>query len=100
MANTADSKMFLTHAAQAVGAAERLRDAVKEAVRGRVADAGGVDQAQEAAHGLAWLATYVEALRQMLGWARALEAAGKFGELEKVGARIAVRAYLPQLGGL
>ena len=32
---------------------------------------------QAAAHGLAWLATYVEALRQMLGWAKRLEAEGR-----------------------
>src|SRR5260221_10947311 len=99
MASIADPKSFLASAAQAVGAAERLRDQVKDAVRSRVADAGGVDQAQEAAHGLAWLATYVEALRQMLGWARALEASGKFGETERLIAGIAFREYLPQLVG-
>lgn len=90
---------FLAQAAQAVGAAERLRDVAREAVRTRVAKAGGVDEAQEAAHGLAWLATYVEALRQMLGWARGLEAAGKFGEMEMLIAEIALREYLAQLTG-
>src|SRR5438128_2385607 len=99
MASTADTKSFLADAAQAVGAAERLRDQVKEAVRGRVAAARGVDQAQEAAHGLAWLATYVEALRQMLGWGRALDASGKFGEIERLLAQIAFREYLAQLVG-
>ena len=42
-----------------------------------------LEREQHAVHGLAWLATYVEALRQMQGWADRLEAAGGFGELEQ-----------------
>ena len=94
-----EANAFLTQAGHAVGAAERLCDAARDAVRTRVAAAGGIDQAQEAAHGLAWLATYVEALRQMLGWARSLEAAGRFGEIEQLIAQIAFGEYLPQLVG-
>ncbi len=99
MPNTADSKLFLANVANAVGAAERLRDAVKETLRPYIASAGGVDQAQEQAHGLAWFATYVEALRQMLRWARELEAAGKFGDMERLITQIALCEYLPQLVG-
>ena len=43
---------------------------------------GAVEAEQTPAHGLAWLAPYVEALRQMQGWARRLEAEGRFGETE------------------
>ena len=59
---------------EAVTAAERLLHLAKAGVRKAVDAAGGIDAAQAAAHGLAWLATYVEALRQMLGWATRLEA--------------------------
>ena len=36
---------------------------------GRI-EAATLDREQRAAHGLAWYATYVEALRQMVRWAR------------------------------
>ncbi|MEO1120150.1 MAG: acyl-CoA dehydrogenase, partial [Pseudomonadota bacterium] len=44
-----------------------LRDKVtaKDRVSGKMLEAH-----QQATHGLAWTATYVEALRQMLSWAR------------------------------
>ena len=99
MTNATDSKTFLAKAAQAVSAAEALGAAAKQAVRQRVSAAGGVDAAQESAHGLAWIATYVEALRQLLGWARRLDAAGKFGELEALLAQAAFSEYLAQLSG-
>ncbi|MEO1328823.1 MAG: acyl-CoA dehydrogenase family protein [Pseudomonadota bacterium] len=54
---------------------------------------------QHAAHGLAWVATYVEALRQMLDWSRRLETAGKFGEIERLLLQIAFGEYLAQLRG-
>ncbi len=44
----------------------------KAGVRIKIQEAGGVDQAQHSAHGLAWLATTVEALRQMNLWAARL----------------------------
>ena len=40
----------------------------KAGVRAKVAEAGGIDEAQHAGHGLAWLATTVEGLRQMHAW--------------------------------
>ncbi len=56
---------------------------------------------QTAAHGLAWLATYVEALRQMQGWAERLEGEGRFGETEALIHQIAFGEYLWQIyGGL
>jgi (2S)-methylsuccinyl-CoA dehydrogenase len=38
--------------------------------------AAALETHQSAAHALAWLATYVEALRQMQGWAARLAAEG------------------------
>ena len=84
---------------EAITAAERLLHHVKSAVRGQVAAAGGLDAAQSAAHGLAWFATYVEALRQMLAWATRLEEAGRFGEMERLLVAAAFGEYLAQLAG-
>jgi (2S)-methylsuccinyl-CoA dehydrogenase len=58
-----------------------------------------VDREQRAAHGLAWYATYVEALRQMARWARALDGEGKFGEIEQLILQAAFGEYLAQLAG-
>jgi len=58
-----------------------------------------VDANQVAAHGLSWLATYVEGLRQMLGWAERLEGAGQFGEMEQLMVQAAFGEYLAQIRG-
>jgi (2S)-methylsuccinyl-CoA dehydrogenase len=91
--------------AGALNASEAFYDAARRGVRNMVdgpdnrVDAKLVNRHQHAAHGLAWVATYVEALRQMLCWAQELEQAGKFGELEQLTLQIAFGEYLAQLGG-
>ncbi len=95
---------LLATCAQALDAAEAYGAAAKRAVAGLVAPAGKVDGGaleaeQFAAHGYAWTATYVEALRQALGWARRLEAAGALGELETLMLQAAYGEYLSQLTG-
>ncbi|WP_170400837.1 acyl-CoA dehydrogenase family protein [Ruegeria arenilitoris] len=79
---------------------ERARDAVREMViqDGRVSGAL-IEANQTAAHGLAWLATYNQSLQQMQRWADALEADGKFGELEQLLHQIAFGEYLHQVAG-
>jgi len=63
-------------------------------------DAGATLQREQArAHGFAWAATYVRALREMLGWARRLQAAGRLGELESLLLQAAYAEYLAQLAG-
>ena len=90
--------------AEAVAAAEAYLDRALAAVRavvtvdGRVSPAA-LDTRQTAAHGLAWVATYVEALRQMQGWAGRLQDAGQFGETERLIHQIAFGEYLCQLRG-
>jgi len=74
----------------------RIRDAVSE--DGKVSGTK-LEEHQSAAHALAWLATYVEALRQMQKWAEALSAAGKFGEIEQLIHQIAFGEYLWQIQG-
>ena len=50
-------------------------------------------------HGFAWMATYVEALRQIRGWASRLDEAGEFGEAEALILQVAFGEYLAQLAG-
>jgi (2S)-methylsuccinyl-CoA dehydrogenase len=85
--------------ASALTAAERLLQLAKSAVGAKSAAAGRGDAAQHALHGLAWLATYVEALRQMLGWAQRLETEGRAGEMERLLVGAAFGEYLAQIGG-
>src|SRR5215468_3212068 len=59
------------------------------------------DSEQRATHGLAWLATYVEAIRQLAHYAQRLAADGTFGEIEELIVRIGAGEYLAQvLGGI
>ena len=77
-------------------ATERLR--AELSVDGRVSGAL-LEANQTAAHGLAWLATYVESLRQMHAWAERLNGEGKFGEVEQLILQIGVGEYLWQIYG-
>ncbi|MGF1594095.1 MAG: acyl-CoA dehydrogenase family protein [Kiloniellaceae bacterium] len=90
--------------AEALAAAESFGATAERAVARLVAPGGKVDAAllereQFAAHGYAWLATYVAALREMLHWAERLEAAGQLGELEQLMLQAAYGEYLSQLTG-
>ena len=51
------------------------------------------------AHGLAWLATYATAIRQLAGFAARLDAAGQLGETERLTIQIAVGEYLNHIAG-
>jgi (2S)-methylsuccinyl-CoA dehydrogenase len=83
-----------------------LLDKATSAVRAQVTAEGRVsakliEENQTAAHGLAWLATYVQALRQMQAWAEKLHADGRFGETEQLLHQIGFGEYLAQiLGGI
>ena len=67
---------------------------------GRISPAA-LEQHQFAAHSLSWLATYVEALRQMQAWAGRLQAEGSFGRMEALLLQIGFGEYLCQIyGGL
>ena len=87
-----------------LAAASAYETAVRNAVRALVAPADRVDPAllerhQFAAHGLSWIATYVEALRQGLGWARRLASEAALGERESLMLQAAFGEYLAQLQG-
>ncbi len=83
---------------------ETLFHSAREALREMVTVGGKVradalEEHQYAAHGLAWLATYTEALRQMHGWASRIEADGKFTEMEGLLLQIAFGEYLHHIRG-
>ncbi len=89
---------------EALAAADRLKDAARGSVsklvrRGTKLDAAALEREQFAAHGFAWLATYVEGLRQLLGWAERLEAAGQRGERETLILQSGFGEYLAQMAG-
>ena len=84
--------------------AEQLLECGRGSVAHMVSHGGEVKAAlmeahQLAAHGLAWQATYVEALRQSLAWATRLQDAGSFGAVESAILRLGFAEYLQQLGG-
>jgi (2S)-methylsuccinyl-CoA dehydrogenase len=88
----------------AVKANETLLDAIIDAVREKVVVDGRVNSKkveaeQRATHGLAWFATYVEALKEMKGYAAAMSAEGRFGEMESLITRMAFGEYLAQIFG-
>ena len=58
-----------------------------------------LDEHQHGAHALAWVATYVEALRQLAGWAERLEERGLLGNLETEMLGVAFGEYVTQIFG-
>ncbi|HKL04642.1 MAG TPA: acyl-CoA dehydrogenase family protein [Roseovarius sp.] len=104
MANVVVLDDLLTLTDAAIAPAQSILDKAlahmreKVVVDGRV-NGGAVEANQYAAHGLAWLATYVEALRQMQNWAKGLTENGKFGEVEQLIQQIAFGEYLNQMRG-
>jgi (2S)-methylsuccinyl-CoA dehydrogenase len=91
-------------AKEAVTAADKLLAKARAGVREKVVTDGKVSAAalereQFAAHGLAWMATYVEALRQLADYAERMTGEGRFGETEALIVQIAFGEYLWQLYG-
>ncbi len=91
---------------EAAANAERLARRATVAVRARVSANDALsselmEREQHACHGLAWLATYAEAIKQMAAYARRLAAAHRFGEMEALLTQIGVGEYVTQiLGGI
>ena len=91
-------------AQSAVAAAEAIFAEATAKVRALVTENGRISNAalereQRATHGLAWLATYVESVRQLGSYAERLSAEGKFGEIEDLIVRIGLGEYLAQIAG-
>src|SRR5262245_15079794 len=84
---------LVTSAQAATQAAEALLADATAKVRERVMQDGKpsaklLDREQRATHGLSWLATYVEAIRQLAAYAERLGDAGQMSELEELIIRI------------
>jgi (2S)-methylsuccinyl-CoA dehydrogenase len=95
---------LLAEAGAALGAAETLLAAARRQLIARVAQGSGPEAErftgeQLAAHALAWMATYVAALRQLRNWAARLGEAGQLGESECLILKILYGEYLAQLAG-
>ncbi|HSB59921.1 MAG TPA: acyl-CoA dehydrogenase, partial [Methyloceanibacter sp.] len=85
-------------------AASILRDRARDAVAGKVMASGKIhgdalEREQHAAHGLAWIATYAEALNQVASYARRMADEGRFGEMEALLAQVGAAEYASQLSG-
>ena len=90
--------------AEAVQAAEAYAEAAKSAAaleltRDGKPDRKALDRHQHMAHGLAWVGTYLETLRETADWASRLEADNAFGEIEALLCQILFSEYLSQLAG-
>ena len=85
-----------------LSAADDFLGRARQSVRGMVLadgkiDAGLIEGQQFAVHGLAWLATYVECLRQSLAWAERLEVSGQFGVMERLLLQLGFGGYLAEI---
>ena len=90
--------------AEALPAAEAYLARALQSLRQMVCRDGRVvpavlDGEQRAAHGVAWLATSVECLRQIQGWANGLQAQDRFGECEALLLQIGFGETLAQVAG-
>jgi (2S)-methylsuccinyl-CoA dehydrogenase len=100
------SDTLVAAAGEATAAAEALLADATRAVGAKVTEGGRIapkllDREQRAAHGLAWFATYVEAIRQLAAYAERMSAAGRLRETEELLVRIGLGEYLAQmLGGI
>ena len=95
---------LLALTAAALPPVETVLEAARDRIRETVSDGGKVSGAlieanQSAVHGLSWLATYAQSLRQMQAWAERLSADGRFGEVERLIHQIAFGEYLAQIRG-
>jgi (2S)-methylsuccinyl-CoA dehydrogenase len=97
---------WLPVAHQAIGSLEALLGQATAKMQGKIAPTGRVDpnlmqREQRAAHALAWLATYIEALRQLAAYAERMHDGGRLGEIEELLVRIGLGEYAAQiLGGI
>ncbi|HEV1999462.1 MAG TPA: acyl-CoA dehydrogenase family protein [Xanthobacteraceae bacterium] len=87
----------------AVSATALVADATL-ALRARIAPDGALlaptlEREQRAAHGLAWLATYAEAVRQLAAYAGRMEEAGRLGDIERLLVTVGLGELLAQMFG-
>ena len=95
---------WLNEAKTACAAVEALYNDSLASVRARVSRDGKIandlfEADQHAAHGLAWFATYVQGLRELIAYAERLQAEGAYGETEQLLNQIGFAELLAQVYG-
>jgi (2S)-methylsuccinyl-CoA dehydrogenase len=101
-ATTISKDDLLSLCGAGVAAADEFLGRARQSVRDMVLvdgkiNAGRIEGQQFAVHGLAWLATYVECLRQSLAWAERLQDAGQFGDMERLLLQLGFGGYLTEI---
>ena len=101
---TTQPKALFATTERALGAAENFLSVARARLIASVAPSGVVEPLrfaaeQFASHAFAWMASYVEALRQIRNWAVRLDNGGMFGEIEALILEVAYGEYLAQLAG-
>ncbi len=103
-ANAIATADFFELGMKATHSIESLYEKAVASVRAKVSENGKlsnslIEAEQHAAHGLAWFATYVESVREMLAYGERMQAEGLYGETEELLTRIGVGEYLAQIFG-
>ena len=62
-------------------------------------NASKIEAEQHAAHGLSWFATYIEAIKEIAGYATRMRDEGRYGATEELLTRIGLGEYLAQIFG-
>ena len=99
---TATMEQRLQQAEHAIAGIEKLTHGYLEILAGRVTrdnaiDTPSLERHQFIAHGYAWVATYLEAIKQLTQWSKQLLGQGSFTELEQVIFKVGTGGYLQQL---
>jgi (2S)-methylsuccinyl-CoA dehydrogenase len=94
----------LYHASHSCKVLKDLHPILKEALLRKVSNAGKIDpilmeKYQFMSHGFAWIATYIEALNQLLDWAERLNKNQSFQKLEDLILQLSFCEYLNQIFG-
>jgi (2S)-methylsuccinyl-CoA dehydrogenase len=95
---------LLSKGREASHAVEVLLARATDSVRHRVSDQGRLssvllESEQRATHGLAWLATYAEAIRELVAWGERLAQDSRLTETEALIIGIGLGEYLAQIYG-
>ncbi|MBV9566797.1 MAG: acyl-CoA/acyl-ACP dehydrogenase, partial [Hyphomicrobiales bacterium] len=101
---TLPAALLLERCDDAVSAARGFLVVARQAVERKVMHEGRLEPAladahQRAVHGLAWMATTLEALAHVTAFAHRLDAVGRLGEGERLILAIGFGEYLAQLAG-
>src|SRR5437870_5328450 len=103
-AHPTEQRSLIAASARALVAAEAVLRLARTRLGEPIAPDGKIDTAalgreEVAGDGLAWMGTYVEALRQIREWAVRLDEGGAFGTTEALILAVAFGDYLAQLAG-